>query len=217
LKIEATMVRTIWRPSSIRHDESTPRHQGVLSAARSMLTSGRGGRGPSLSSSIRHPPSTIDSNASNPLLPERRERHPSEHRCIAALESLRSRLESSRLHVASTKTILLLSCKVMEFQMKRSRLNPSHSRQISSLLQHYRHCHRRQTIRFYRRQTIRFFLPTILPITSLPAMPTSHPFLKSNTTRYYLCCLQFGRLKTFENIRSRRYSIWFLFESECYT
>jgi hypothetical protein len=91
------MVRTIWRPSSVRRDESTPRHQGVLSAARSMLTSGRGGRGPSLSSSIRHPPSTIDSNASNPLLPERRDRHPSERRRIAALESLRSRLESSRL------------------------------------------------------------------------------------------------------------------------
>jgi hypothetical protein len=93
------MVRTIWRPSSARRDESTPRHQGVLSAARSMLTSGRGGRRPSLLSSIRHPPSTIYSNASNPLLPERRELHPSEYRRIAALESLRSRLESSRLRI----------------------------------------------------------------------------------------------------------------------
>jgi hypothetical protein len=69
LQIETTMVRTIWCPSSTRRDESTHRHQGVLLAARLMLTSGCGGHLPSLSSSIRHPPSTVDSAASNPLLP----------------------------------------------------------------------------------------------------------------------------------------------------
>jgi hypothetical protein len=50
---------------------------------------------------------------------------------------------------ALMKSIRLLSCKVIEFQTKTSRLNPSHSRRISSPLQHYRHCHRRQTIRFF--------------------------------------------------------------------
>ena len=105
------MVRTIWRPSSIRRDESTPRHQGVLSAARSMLTSGRGGRGPALSSSIRHPQSTIDSNASNPLLLNAESgillsivASPPSNRCVR---------DWNRQDYAQTKTILLLSCQVI--------------------------------------------------------------------------------------------------------
>jgi hypothetical protein len=72
--IETTMVRTISLPSSNRGDESTPRQRGVLATARSILMSGRGGRGRPPSSSIRHPPSSVDSSASNPLLPECRER-----------------------------------------------------------------------------------------------------------------------------------------------
>jgi hypothetical protein len=91
------MVRTISLPLSSRRDESTPRQRGVLATARSILMSGRGGRGHPSSSSIRQPPLTVDSNSSNPLLPEHRPQHISEHHRIAALDSLRQELESSRL------------------------------------------------------------------------------------------------------------------------
>jgi hypothetical protein len=102
LQIETTMVRTISLPSLNRRDESTPRQRGgVLATARSILMSGRGGHGRPSSSSIRQP-TTVDSNASNPLLPERRLQHDSEHQRIAALESLRRELESSRLRAADT-------------------------------------------------------------------------------------------------------------------
>jgi hypothetical protein len=96
------MVRTISLPSLNRRDKSTPRQRGgVLATARSILMSGRGGHGRPSSSSIRQP-TTVDSNASNPLLPERRLQHNSEHQRIAALESLRQELESSRLRAAET-------------------------------------------------------------------------------------------------------------------
>jgi superfamily II DNA helicase RecQ len=96
------MVRTILLPLSSRRDESTPRQRGILATARSILMSGRCGHGRPLSSLIQQPPLTVDSNSSNPLLPERRPHHTSEHHRIAALDSLHQELESSRLSSIDT-------------------------------------------------------------------------------------------------------------------